>query len=198
LVNLVNTDGLVLIGPGSEWFWSMAQFVLVALTLIGIYYQLRDARSASAFDQVNRIADEWESERAVRHKLAISRALHDGVAAEDVPEGAASWLSDFWERLAGLVREGHVDRKVVHDDLGASCQVWWLVLAPNIRRYRAETGSNSGEHFEWLAGAMAEIDRKAGQPVIAIESFVGNLDRRIQKFQEQVSLFEELRSVVTR
>jgi len=89
-VNLVNTDGLVLFGAGSEWFWSMAQFILVGLTLIGIYYQLRDARSTSAFDQVNRIAEEWESERAVRHKLAISLALRDGVAAEDVPEGAAS------------------------------------------------------------------------------------------------------------
>jgi len=76
--------------------------------------------------------------------------------------------------------------------------VWWLVLAPNIRRYRAETGSNSGEHFEWLAGAMAEIDRKAGQPVVTIDSFVGNLDRRIQKFQEQVAIFEDLRAVVTK
>ena len=24
---LVNTNGLALIGPGSEWFWSMLQFV---------------------------------------------------------------------------------------------------------------------------------------------------------------------------
>ena len=44
-MNLVNTDGLVLFGPSSEWFWSMAQLV-VAVTLVGIYSQLRIARSA--------------------------------------------------------------------------------------------------------------------------------------------------------
>jgi len=40
-VNLVNLEGSAIFGPGSQWFWSMAQFILVAVTLIGIYYQLR-------------------------------------------------------------------------------------------------------------------------------------------------------------
>jgi len=28
-----NTDGLILFGAGSEWFWSMLQFAIVAISL---------------------------------------------------------------------------------------------------------------------------------------------------------------------
>ena len=38
---LLDTDGLAIFGPGSEWFWSMLQFVVVAITVYGIYRQLR-------------------------------------------------------------------------------------------------------------------------------------------------------------
>ena len=38
---LINTDGLAFFGPGSEWFWSMLQFAVVAITLYAIYRQLR-------------------------------------------------------------------------------------------------------------------------------------------------------------
>ena len=33
---MVNTHGLTLFGSGSEWFWSMLQFVVVAVTLIAV------------------------------------------------------------------------------------------------------------------------------------------------------------------
>jgi hypothetical protein len=36
---LINTTGLALVGPGSECFWSMAQFFAVVVTLLGIYRQ---------------------------------------------------------------------------------------------------------------------------------------------------------------
>ena len=36
-MQLINVTGLSLFGPGSEWFWSMLQFVIVAITLIAIY-----------------------------------------------------------------------------------------------------------------------------------------------------------------
>ena len=32
-MTLINSDGIALIGPGSEWFWTMAQFAAVVVTL---------------------------------------------------------------------------------------------------------------------------------------------------------------------
>jgi len=40
-VTLINTDGLALIGPGSEWFWTALQFTALAVTFYAIYRQLQ-------------------------------------------------------------------------------------------------------------------------------------------------------------
>ena len=40
-MKLINVDGLALIGPGSEWFWTMLQFIALAITFVAIYRQFR-------------------------------------------------------------------------------------------------------------------------------------------------------------
>ena len=36
-MSLINTNGLVLIGPGSEWFWTALSGLVVAVTFFAIY-----------------------------------------------------------------------------------------------------------------------------------------------------------------
>ena len=40
-MDLINTDGLAIFGPGSEWFWTMLQFTALSVTFVAIYRQLR-------------------------------------------------------------------------------------------------------------------------------------------------------------
>jgi hypothetical protein len=40
-VTLINTEGLALIGPGSEWFWTALQFTVLGITFLAIYRQLQ-------------------------------------------------------------------------------------------------------------------------------------------------------------
>lgn len=40
-MQLINTDGMAFIGPGSEWFWTALQFTALAITLFALYRQLR-------------------------------------------------------------------------------------------------------------------------------------------------------------
>ena len=199
-MQLVNLEESVIFGPGSEWFWSMAQFVLVAVTLIGIYYQLRLARSANAFEQMNSIVDGWESERMTRHSLEVYLALREGVDLENIPEGAATSITNYLESVAALIRAGHVEQKLVYEFLGSRYQWWWVLLAPNIRRARQEAGDPAvGEHFEWLVGVMAHMDRKTGVRAVYDDAHVaGTLDRRIQNAQERMQAAEELRAVIVR
>ena len=78
-MKLINTDGMAFVGPGSEWFWTALSGIVLAVTFLGIYRQLSIARSANAFEQMNRLTNEWESERMNRHKLEILLALREGV-----------------------------------------------------------------------------------------------------------------------
>ena len=40
-MTIINMDGLALIGPGSEWFWTMLQYIALTITFFAIYRQLR-------------------------------------------------------------------------------------------------------------------------------------------------------------
>lgn len=199
-MRLFNLEGSAIFGPGSEWFWSMAQFIIVAVTLLGIYYQLRLARSANAFDVVNRLAEDWDSEYTTRQTLDIYRALQDSAIAADIPEGAATFLINYWERAAGLVRTGHLDRSLVYDYMGSRCRWWWAALSPNLHRARVEAEDPTiGEHFEWLAGQMAQMDKDAKVGVPYDDDHVlSTLARRVQTAQERLRNAEELRSVIIR
>jgi hypothetical protein len=69
-VKLINVDGLSLLGPGSERLWSMLQLVVVAVSLIGLYRQLRLQSSAGAIEQATALARDWNSELLHRSRLA--------------------------------------------------------------------------------------------------------------------------------
>ena len=43
-MTLINTDGMSLIGPGSEWFWTALSGIVLAGTFLAIYRQLRAQR----------------------------------------------------------------------------------------------------------------------------------------------------------
>lgn len=40
-MNLINTDGVVLLGQGSEWFWTALSGIALVVTFLAIYRQLR-------------------------------------------------------------------------------------------------------------------------------------------------------------
>jgi len=152
-VGIVSGEPIVLIGPGSEWFWSMAQFVVVAITLLGIYYQFRLQRAANAFEQLNRIAAEWGSEPLLRAKLRVARAAQAGEAA---PRGATTLIANYWETVASLVRGGHVDARVVFGSVGGGPPLWWALLADEASALRAmHNDPGVFANFEWLAGKFA-------------------------------------------
>jgi hypothetical protein len=197
-VTIVNWQGSAIFGPGSEWFWSMAQFIVVVVSLLGIYRQLTIARSANAFEQMSNIAMEWGSERNTRYRLEVLIALRGGAGPREIPFGAAAQLSDYWDYVGALVRARHVDRTLVYQNLGVDIRSWWATLAPWVRNYRIESGDPTGvAHFEWLAGLMADMSTKAGVAMTFDEAFLAStLDRRIKRGQEEVRLAEELRAVI--
>jgi len=200
-VTFINTEGMSFIGPGSEWFWTALSGLVLAITFLGIYRQLSLARSANAFAQLNRLINDWDSERLARPKLEILQALKDGALPEHVPDGAAGAIIDFWDAAAALVRAGHIDRALVYQTFRATCRIWWTRLAPYTRRVRVESNVlGAGEHFEWLAGVMAEMERKAGVASgYADEAqLASRLDLQIQMLSGAIRVAEELRAVIVR
>src|SRR6266516_4110932 len=130
-VRLINSDGMAFIGPGSEWFWAMTQFVVVSITLLAIYRQIRVQGSANALQQLDSFNDHWESDRMLRTRLELALRLRRGDGFDALYPFLGTFVL-FFEDLAALRAKGHVQTKYVWDSWGRTIQFWWALLAPAI------------------------------------------------------------------
>jgi len=197
-VNIINTDGMALIGPGSEWFWTALTGVILAITFLAIYRQLSTARSAAVFEQVTQLEAELRSERMIRMQLDILVSLRNGTDPADLPNFSTEGVGAYWERVGGLVRRGHLDAQLLWDGSGHIAQAWWILLESSAHEVRARTGRAAYfEHFEWLAGVMADLSRRRGSRPYDRAYLMSNLDRFIADNRASLQLDAALRTVST-
>jgi len=198
-MKLINLDELVILGPGSEWLWTMISGIVLAVTFIAIYRQLRVQRDAAAIEQVGSIYREWAAERLSRAKLEALTLIRDGADPATTLYAAVD-VGDFWEGYAYLVRAGNIDRKLMYNSLGPAARIWWRLLSPSARVAR-EQANDQGiwVDFEWLAGIFAQFDRIAREPATYDEAYVAQrLPDLIETNRTAVRRFEELRAVIVR
>jgi hypothetical protein len=194
-LKLINTDGLAFIGPGSEWFWTAVSGLVLAITFLAIYRQLRLQRDAAATGQVNGLLNEWSSERMARAKLTVLLALDAGTDPLDLPDRALSHVGFFLQRAGYLAQRGHMDRRLVYEHLGSQIQDWWAWLGPRVLAVR-EASHDPGvwQGFEWLAADAAARDAAPG---VRRRDDV-ELAKYIEHFQQAIELEEALRTVPVR
>jgi len=194
-MSIVSGAPIVLIGPGSEWFWSMAQFVVVAVTLLGIYYQLRTQRATNAFEQLNRIAADWGSEPMLRARLRVGRATQAG----EIPSwGATVVVGDYWESVGSLVRGRHIDARVVDDSLGAGARFTWAMVKEAVEAKRiAQDQPDLYEHFEWLVVVFDGFLARSGGSPAALDraGMLKTLEGGLPALEDRIRMLEESRLV---
>jgi len=192
---------MTFVGPGSEWFWTALSGLVLVVTLLAIYRQLRVARSAAAYEQLDAFERELDSERMIRNEVDLLVALGDRPDPADIPPGAAYVVGGFWQKTGALVRSGHLDPKLLRAGSLDAVQFWWPAMAPYARRERAQRPSPGflGD-FEWLANELARLDR-AANPSSPQTWNDGNLPRLRSEFlivlRDRLRTEELLRSAPT-
>ena len=162
-VTLINTDGMAFIGPGSEWFWTAVSGVVLAVTFIAIYRQLRMQASSRAAEQLETLTRAADSEQMHRCALDILVALRDAKDPADIPSAAAGVVGGAWEKYALLARAGHLDIKLLWRFDSEGPQGWWLLLAPMARKRRLETGDRPNPRGARMAGRGHGRTRQASR-----------------------------------
>jgi hypothetical protein len=197
-VTFINTEGMSFIGPGSEWFWTALSGIILTVTFLAIYRQLRVQRSAAAIEQLNEIMREWSSERLARAKFTILTALEAGIAPSDLPNRSVATVGFIWQKVGYLVRGGHVDRQLVYRNLGDQVQVWWALLYPERLADAASNDPDVWPDFAWLADVAAALHAKHGIDRIDAESVRAERPGMIAHFREAIEAEEALRTVTVR
>jgi hypothetical protein len=184
------------IGPGSEWLWTAVSGIVLALTFIAIYRQLRMQRDTAAIEQLKALDREWlGSERMARMRVAALRAIRDGTDPTDIPPRVLD-IIEFWEAVSHLVRSGHLSGHLVNDQRSQSIRMWWGWMAPIIRAERQRRDAPwIGQNFEWLANLMAEMDREARRMTSFDDAYLARMLPSMLEYNlDMVRLAEELRA----
>jgi hypothetical protein len=188
-------EQLTVVGPGSEWFWAAISGLVLAVTFVAIYRQLRLARNTEASRMIDGFYAEWNAERMLRYRLAIIRWLVAGSPPASMPRGSMNGIANFWEKLAALGRRGHLDTTLLWDSFGNDCVVAWYDLAPWATLSRDEQDDpRVFEHFEWLADRMIELDRRSGAEPLSRAVYASVLAARLAATQEKLRIEVALRS----
>jgi hypothetical protein len=167
-VNLINWQGSAIFGLGSEWFWSMAQFVVVVVTLGGIYRQLRAQGAANALHRIESLQGRYTSERMEYTKLALALDLKYE-AMSNRTRALASPLLNFFVDLGNLHEEGYISLNEITDSWGRPIQIWGALLAPVVQRQRVIEGIPDMWDFHKLMAGVRELEAKRGIPLLQLD-----------------------------
>jgi hypothetical protein len=196
-VKLMNLDNLVLIGPGSEWFWSAASAVAVVVTLLALYRQLRLQRIAAALAQLTSLTEEWRSERIDRAYLTLLLAIERDTAPADMPEAPLFVIGDFFDKIALQVRTGTTDVRLIHETISGPMQIMWARMRPTVMTWRQRTFNREMYlYVEELAATMARMDKRRGWSVRTDDEYLAaRLPGLIAQVRGNIELHESLRTL---
>lgn len=193
-MKLINTDGMALIGPGSEWFWTAVSWILLAVTFIAIYRQLRAQNAANALQRMEALQGEWTSERMIHACLVVVlwRKHAAGPSADFKAQAALNWLCGFFENLSDLEEDGYLTWKEVENTWGEVLVAYWALLAPTLLELRGRS-STAFTGFERLASQAEETARRRGDNWSVSEAQIPDLlEAQIARNTARLSMLRDI------
>lgn len=158
----MNLGDLTFIGTGSEWFWTMVSGLVVAVTFIIIYRQLKAQGAANAFQRIETVHRRWVSNELVLARLEVALQLRDGTLDVEDDTRADTVLS-FFELVRDLNRQGYLDDEEIARSFGAAIVVWWRLLEPVIQAQSSfEDDPDMWSGLKELVTMVIRYDRTRG------------------------------------
>jgi hypothetical protein len=194
-VKLINTDGMAFIGPGSEWLWTAVSGIVLAITFLAIFRQLRMQRAENAFAQFRALEERWAADRMRHIKLRLAIALR----RENDPDTQvlAGAVASFFDELGFLHERGIVATDALantSDAILVDAVRWWTVLESTVRRWQAEYGPSEAADFERLAteGRRWMVERGVPEFKTDPASIAGRLDWIIDNLGRKLRIEHEI------
>jgi hypothetical protein len=189
-VTLINTDGIALIGPGSEWFWTMAQFAAVVVTLVAIYRQLRAQGSSNALARLEALSSRYESRGMTLARLHTALCLR--FDAEPTPGRAMRQVDGFFTDLENLYDGGHITLAEIDYNWGSSMRVWRALMRDAMARERTLDGEAERPPGRLLPRIEERARKRGDRPIVIDETNRSSwLDEAIRRTTDALQLLNE-------
>jgi hypothetical protein len=143
-----------------SWFWEMAQFFAIAISLGLIYRQIRLQRQANLLQTLASLDERWNSQEMCKSRKEACTTYLDGKFKISRMQGD---VLTFFEDIGIYLERGVFDIESIWDKYGYYIEHYWAIYRPHIDEFRAETKDNTWyEKFEYLKNKMEEHSRKRG------------------------------------
>lgn len=194
-MQIVNWEGSALFGPGSEWFWSMASFVVVVVSLGGIYRQLRAQGAANAVQRIESLQGTYDSERMAYMRLVLALDLRYEPRSDRTYEKARPLL-DFFANLDDLNEAGYLSVAEISNSWGRAIQIWSALLAPTVQRQRELEDAPNLYDASRLLATLGAFQARRGIPPLNLDAvkLSAYLDYAIQSNAAMLRLEHEWKS----
>lgn len=192
-MTVVNTDGMAVLGPGSEWLWTMAQFVALSVTGIAIFRQLRAQAWANQLKLFQQFSNDFNDERMIRTKLA---ALIDLSRGARTLTPSIEVVGQFFDNIAEGRYHGHMHPRYAWEEYGLVAQRYWSVFEPILPDLRRADPNVWRSWERWLI-EVRERDQRAGKTVeFSPQRAAAWIPETIGYYIERLRIEEEMKSGV--
>jgi hypothetical protein len=187
-----------LIGPGSEWFWSAAQFIIITISLAAIYLQLRAQGASNFLQRVETLQGEWESPAMSHARLTLPLQLrHAG--PRDQGWVKAKPIADYFANIWSLYDRREIKVDEIGANWGRQMEIYSVLLQPLIYARREMEGVPN--LYDWLERSPEilrkwEISRGIPPLDVSKESQRAFLDHTIRLLTERLRQRRDLQSGV--
>ena len=151
---------LLLLGKGTEWLWAALQFVVVVVTAILIYAQIKTQVHTHVVRTIEDMMRLWNSSHYLLLRRQVCDRWREGEEAFDPMCGE---LCEIFERFGLYLRIGAIPEQAMWEAISWHIEHYYSMFGDKLCCVRRKYNDlYLFENFEILARRMIKISRKRG------------------------------------
>lgn len=143
----------------TEWFWAMAQFFAIIISLFLILRQIRIQTHANMLALFAQMEQRWNSEplQIARREICSTHGQSKRITRSD------EFVLSFFEDLGLYLKKNVLSADLMWEAHSYYIEHYWPILKPKIVEFRLKSNDQSWySKFEYLVGRMEKRSRKNG------------------------------------
>ena len=147
-----------IIGDKSQWFWGMAQFLAIAISLAFIYRQVKLHRQGNMLQAIAALDQKWGSKDYIEYRLSTCQRYDLDSLKIDRSEGE---VLGFFEDLGIYLERGVFDKSLLWEKYSYYIEHYWIMYEKHISEYRAQENDGTWfDRFEYVNSEMKKYAQK--------------------------------------
>lgn len=151
MTDILESIAGTLFGSESQWFWTMVQAVVVGITLMLIYGQVRIQRHANALVALQKLDERWGSSKMTTCRRKVCESIKAGKL--DISHNEEAVLN-FFEEMGLHLSKGIFEIDMVWELHSYYIENYWPLLSKKVEEFRKQDRDQS-----WYKNAQRLFER---------------------------------------